>query len=107
MKMVFAIINQDDTMKVVTGLTKNNYQVTKLSTTGGFLKAGNTTILIGVKDDQVDDVISVISEYSKTRKQVIPSTSELNAGFFPSVPVEVSVGGATVFVIDVDRFEKV
>ena len=107
MKMVFAIINQDDTNKVVTELTKKNYQVTKLSTTGGFLKAGNTTILIGVSEERVDDVIETIGKFSKTRKQVIPGASELNTGFFPSVPVEVSVGGATVFVLDVDRFEKV
>ena len=107
MKMVFAIINQDDTNKVVTEIMKAGFQVTKLATTGGFLKAGNTTILIGVESSKVDDVIGIISKFSKTRKQVIPSTSELSAGFFPSVPVEVSVGGATVFVIDVDRFEKV
>lgn len=107
MKMVFAIINQDDTNKVVNGLMKNKYQVTKLSTTGGFLKGGNTTIMIGVDEEKVDDVIEVISKYSKKRKQIIPSSSELNSGFFPSVPVEVSVGGATIFVLDVDRFEKV
>lgn len=107
MKMVFAIINQDDTNKVVTELMKHKFQVTKLATTGGFLKAGNTTILIGVDDSKVDEVVDVISKCSKTRQQVIPSTSELNAGFFPSMPVEVSVGGATVFILDVDRFEKV
>ncbi|MFI3226451.1 MAG: cyclic-di-AMP receptor [Clostridia bacterium] len=107
MKMVFAIVNQDDTNKVVNELMKKRYQVTKLSTTGGFLKAGNTTILIGVSEEKVDNVIEIIGKFSKTRKQVIPSTSELNAGFFPSVPVEVSVGGATIFVMDVDRFEKV
>ncbi len=107
MKMVFAIINQDDTSKVVNELTKNRYQVTKLSTSGGFLKAGNTTILIGIDDEKVENVIEIIGKFSKTRKQIIPSTSELNAGFFPSVPVEVSVGGATIFVMDVDRFEKV
>ncbi|MFI3115775.1 MAG: cyclic-di-AMP receptor [Clostridia bacterium] len=107
MKMVFAIVNQDDSNKVVNELMKKRYQVTKLSTTGGFLKAGNTTILIGVDESKVDDVISIIGHHCKTRKQVIPSTSELNSGFFPSVPVEVSVGGATIFVMDVDRFEKV
>ena len=107
MKMVFAIINQDDTNKVVTGLMKSSYQVTKLSTTGGFLKAGNTTILVGVNAGKVEEVIEIIGKFSKTRKQIIPSTSELNSGFFQSVPVEVSIGGATIFVIDVDRFEKI
>lgn len=107
MKMVFAIVNQDDTNRVVTELMKKRFQVTKLATTGGFLKAGNTTILIGVEESKVDEVISIISKFSKTRQQIIPSTSELNAGFFPSVPVEVSVGGATIFILDVDRFEKV
>lgn len=107
MKMVFAIVNHEDTAKVTNALMKNGYQATKLSTSGGFLKASNTTILIGVSEEKVQDVINIIGEHSKSRKQIIPSLSELNAGFIPSAPVEVSVGGATIFVIDVDRFEKV
>ncbi|NLG52433.1 MAG: transcriptional regulator [Clostridiales bacterium] len=107
MKLVMAIINAEDAQTVISHLTKESFSVTKLATTGGFLKTGNTTIIVGVEADTVDKVISIINEHSHSRKQMIPSTSELGMGFFPSVPVEISVGGATVFVMDVERFEKI
>lgn len=107
MKLIVAIINADDSHTVITQLTQKKYSVTRLATTGGFLKTGNTTIIVGVGADKVDDVLAIINEHSHSRKQVIPSTSELGMGFFPSVPVEISVGGATVFVMDVERFEKI
>lgn len=107
MKLVIAIINHDDAHVVVHNLTKEGYLVTKLSTTGGFLMVGNMTVLIGVPDEKVNHVIKIIDKYSKSRKQIMPSMSEIGGGIFPTVPVEVTVGGATIFVVDVERFEKV
>ena len=107
MRMIIAILNADDASTVVQNLMKNGFSVTKLSTTGGFLRAGNVTVLIGVDNSKVQDVIDIISTYSKSRKQLIPTTSEAGINFYPSMPVEVTVGGATIFVLDVERFEKV
>jgi uncharacterized protein YaaQ len=107
MKMIIAILNADDASTVVQNLMKNGFSVTKLSTTGGFLRAGNVTVLIGVDNSKVQDVIDIISTYSKSRKQLIPTTSEAGINFYPSMPVEVTVGGATIFVLDVESFEKV
>ena len=107
MKMITAIVNKEDAKSVTRALIKEGFSITRLSTTGGFLKAGNVTILIGVDAEKVQDVIDIISKYSKSRKQIIPTSSELGMGFYPSMPVEVVVGGATIFVLDVDRFEKV
>ena len=107
MKMVIAIMNSDDSSIVIQNLMKHNFSVTKLSSTGGFLRSGNVTILIGVDDSKVQEVIDVVSKFSKSRKQLIPSSFEAGACFDPSMPIEVTVGGATIFVVDVDRFEKV
>lgn len=107
MKLVMAIINADDAHTVISELTQGGFSVTRLATTGGFLKTGNTTIIVGVEEEKVDTVLGLITEHSHSRKQMIPSTSELGMGFFPSVPVEIAVGGATVFVMDVERFEKI
>ena len=107
MKMVMAIINADDAQSVISNLTKAGFSITKLATTGGFLKTGNTTILVGVEDDKLDDVLAIINKYSHSRKQLVPATSEFGIGMIPAVPVEVSVGGATIFVMDVARFEKI
>lgn len=106
MKLIFAIVNNDDSSIVASQLTAGGFSVTKLATTGGFLKAGNTTFIVGTDDDKVDSVISIIEEHSRKRTQVMPATASLTPGLFPSVPVEVSVGGATIFVLNVDRFEK-
>ena len=106
MKLIMAIVSGDDSNAVANALTKAKYFVTKLATTGGFLMSGNTTFLIGVNDDQVEDVISIISKHSKKRKQVIQNNN-IEVGMFSAFPVEVNVGGATVFVLNVERFDKV
>ena len=108
MKMILAIINKDDANSVISNLTKQAFSVTKLATTGGFLMSGNTTIITGVPDEKVDQVIEVISKYSRSRKQAMPSSTDMGGmGFYPTMPVEITVGGATIFVMPIDRFEKV
>jgi uncharacterized protein YaaQ len=106
-KLVLAIINYDDASAVTHGLTRGGFSSTRLSTTGGFLMAGNVTILVGVDEEKVQTVIDIIRERSHNRKQMIPTTSEMSYGYFPSTPVEVTVGGATIFVVDIERFERV
>lgn len=106
MKLVLAIVSSDDSSMVNSSLTQAGFQATKLATTGGFLKAGNTTFLIGTDDDKVEQVISLIRAQSSRRTQMMPGSTNLDGGMYASYPIEVAVGGATVFVLDVDRFEK-
>ena len=105
MKLIFAIVNGDDATTVSTEATRAGYIVTKLSTKGGFLRVGNTTFLIGVEDEKVEDVISIIRDYSSKRVQTVPDLSAF-PGDTLAMPMEVTVGGATIFVTDIDRFEK-
>lgn len=106
MKLVIAIVNHDDANTVIQSLTKKGFSSTKLATTGGFLMAGNATILTGVEDEKVQEVIDIIREHSHSRKQLIPASYPMgiHGGYCPAM--EVSVGGATVFVVDVERFER-
>lgn len=106
MKLVFAIVSNDDSGMVSAALTKDGFSVTKLATTGGFLKAGNTTFIVGTDDDKVDQVIGIISKQSRRHTQMVPSTTTMDVGMYSSSPVEVTVGGSTVFVLNVERFEK-
>lgn len=106
-KLVFAIINYDDANAVTHALTRRGFSSTRLATTGGFLMAGNVTVLVGVDEEKVQTVISIIREQSHSRRQMIPTTSEMSYGYYPSTPVEVTVGGATIFVVDVERFERI
>ena len=106
MKLIMAIVSGDDSSKVARALTKGNFSVTKLATTGGFLMSGNTTFIIGTDDDRVQDVLDIIGKNSKTRKQMVPTSASYGVGMFSSMPIEVQVGGATVFVMDVEQFIK-
>ena len=56
MKLILAVIPNDDSTIATSALTKAGYFVTKLSTTGGFLMVGNTTLLIGTEDEKIDEI---------------------------------------------------
>lgn len=107
MKLVMAIVNSDDSSNVSVALTKDGFSVTKLATTGGFLKSGNTTFLVGTDDDKIDRVVEIIAKQSRRRTQLVPNTASMDMGMYTSYPVEVTVGGSTIFVLNVERFEKV
>jgi len=109
MKLVIAIVQDDDASELVEELMKNKIGVTKLASTGGFLKSGNTTLLIGIEKEKVDDVIKIIEDLCKSRKTITTAASPTTwiAGSYMSYPIEVNVGGATIFVVDVDKFEKI
>ena len=106
MKLIIAIVNSDDSTSVQASLTKEGYFVTKLSTTGGFLRSGNTTLIIGTEDEKVAKAIDLIKEESKKRTEIIPATASFDISRYASYPVEVQVGGATIFVVDVEQFIK-
>ena len=106
MKLIIAIISGDDGSRVSRALTKSNFSVTKLATTGGFLMAGNITFLVGTEDDKVPEVLDILRKNSRTRKQMVPTSASYGVGMFSSMPIEVQVGGATVFVLDVEQFVK-
>lgn len=107
MKLIIAIINNDDALYVQEALNENGYYVTKLSSTGGFLKKGNTTILIGTEKEKVDKAIEIINKHARKRVVKSPTLPPSEMGeFYNPIMVDVLVGGATIFVVDVERFEK-
>ena len=108
MKLIVAIVQDEDASKLISNLMNEGYSVTKLATTGGFLRAGNTTLLIGVDDEKFDGCLKIIENICKSRKQIATSSVTMGSttGMYAPYPVEVTVGGATVFVLSVDQFVK-
>lgn len=107
MKLIIAIVNNEDSAVVAAALTKENFTVTKLSTTGGFLMVGNTTFLIGTEDERVPLAKKIISKHSMTRTHAVSTTESLGRGLADgALAKDVTVGGATVFVLSVDETEK-
>jgi uncharacterized protein YaaQ len=107
MKMITVIIHDEDSKELLKKLNEKEFGVTKLASTGGFLHSGNTTLLIGVLKEQVDEVLEMIKETCRKRKQLTTTAPVgANTSNFVVMPLEVTVGGATVFITDVDRYEK-
>jgi len=109
MKLVMAIINDDDAFHIMDQLSAKGFSATKLASTGGFLRAGNTTLICGVEEDRIPELMEIIEKKCKSRKQ-ITSVNAMNVNAnesFAPYPVEVTMGGATIFVLDVAEFKKI
>ena len=107
MKLVLAIVNNDDSVVAASALTGAGFFVTRLSTTGGFLMVGNTTLLIGTEDESVSEVMEILNQHCVTRTQKSAPTASFGQGLnHGSLPKEVKVGGATVFVLHVEEVKK-
>jgi uncharacterized protein YaaQ len=109
MKLIIAIVQDEDASRLISNLMNEGYGVTKLATTGGFLRSGNTTLLLGVDDTKFAGAMSVIEKVCKSRKQIATSPSPMSGstGVYAPYPIEVMVGGATIFVLNVEQFTKI
>lgn len=108
MKLILAIVQDADASRLQEALSEQGYQSTKLASTGGFLREGNTTVLIGIDDHKVPQVKEIIHATCRERNKVVTAGSPIHAleGVFASQPMEVPVGGAIVFVIATEEFVR-
>jgi uncharacterized protein YaaQ len=108
MKLVIAVVHSDDAGTLVDALTEKEYRVTRLQSQGGFLKQSNASVMVGVDDAKVDEVLGIIKETCHARTQYInPTPPIMEPGeFYMPYPVEVQLGGATVFVLPVERLQR-
>ncbi len=109
MKLIVAIVHARDKQKVCDSLLTAGHKFTEIATTGGFMRDGNVTLLIGAKKEQVDDVIDVIRNCCPAREQYVaqPPIDIMGAAGGMMSPIKVSVGGAIIFVVNVEKFERV
>ncbi len=106
-KLIVVITSNDEADALIKKLVERGYPATKVSSTGGFLRRGNATIFSGVEAGDLDNVISIIRSECKARTEYIPAqTLPFPESIHPAEPVQVRVGGAIVFVLPVERFEK-
>jgi uncharacterized protein YaaQ len=108
MKLVIAVIHNRDKGRVVDALLESQFKFTQVASTGGFLREGNTTLLIGVEDSQLESLLRLLESNCRTREQYVnpmPPDAAPIGSFLPT-PIAVEVGGAVVFVLPVERFER-
>lgn len=109
MRLVVAIVQAKDADRVLRGLSERGFQTTQINSAGGFLRESNVTLLVGVQEGHVADVMRIVRQACQDRTRLVNPLMPLvePTEFFVPNPVEVQVGGATVFVIGVERYERV
>lgn len=95
LKLIIAIVHDEDSGRIIDEFNDNNLKITKMCSTGGFMKSGNSTLLSGIQDDEVDKAVSIIENNTRKREDVIDIHS-----------YKVSTGRATIFIADIERCEK-
>ncbi len=108
MKLFVVIVQQQDADGLAKSMLAADFRFTRIDTAGGFLQQGNVTFLIGVDDEKTGELLALIKRGATTRVQMvspIPAMMEPGELAVP-YPVEVQVGGATMFGFDVERFER-
>ena len=107
-KLVLAIVQDEDANALSESLLAERFGLTRINTAGGFLREGNVSFLLGVEEEKLGQLLSIIRRNCVTRTQYVnPLPPIMEPGeFYMPYPVEVQVGGATVFVFDVERFEQ-
>jgi len=107
MKLLFAIVQNDDQRTLVGALVEASISVTRIATTGGFLRGGNTTLMIGVEEERMDEALAIIKKHSSRRHTItVPASGIPHNIDSVAMPMSVTVGGATVFVLDVAQAYK-
>lgn len=101
MRLVIAVVQRQDASDLVAALTERNYRVTRISSEGGFLREGNVTLMIATETEAIEPLMRLIREHCYTRTRYVsplPPVAE-SGEFYPPSPIEVQIGGATVFVL--------
>src|SRR5690625_2785543 len=108
MKLLITVIQDKNSNRLMNTLNYENFQTTKLATKGGFLKDGNTTLMIGCQDEHIEEALKIIKENCSQREQMVAPISPMggNADSYIPKPVKVEVGGATVFVLPIESFYR-
>jgi uncharacterized protein YaaQ len=109
MKLILAVVQGKDADGLLAALLEHQFRVTQINSAGGFLREGNATFMIGVEDDVAEDVLRVVKQNCYTRTQYVnPLLPIIEPGDFSMAsPVEVQVGGAAVFIVNVSRYERI
>ena len=110
-KLILAVVQEDDYDATVSELNQNGFFVTMLSSTGGFWKKMNITIMLGVEEARLNDALDILKRCAGKRKQTVYSSVAMPAAgqyaaAMPSIPMNMEFGGVTLFVLDLERLEK-
>jgi uncharacterized protein YaaQ len=107
MKFVIAIVQDYDSDRLLRAVTTAGFRATRIASTGGFLRMGNTTVLMGVDGTRIRECLSIIEQACRSRVEAqVDAASPEYVEWFPAGIHEVTVGGAVVFIVPVERYVR-
>lgn len=108
MKLVIFVVDSADATPLTDALVTAGFFVTRLGSSGGFLRRNSNTLMTGVEDAQVEDVLEIAARLTHARTEFLPvrTLPFLGELDLASEPVQVRRGGAVAWVLPVDRFER-
>jgi uncharacterized protein YaaQ len=109
MKLIFAVVQDEDADGLVDAIVNAGYRVTRIGTTGSFLRMGNTSLMMGVEDNEVSRILSIVRRTCRRRSQMaVPYSPALEPGLlYMPENFEVEVGGAVLLIHNVEHFERI
>ena len=105
-KLILAVLQGDDYEATVKALNKEGFMATLLSSTGGFMKKRSTTVMIGVEEEKLQQVLDILRSCTKKRTETVYQNLSMSPAGMPPVPMMKTVGGAAVFVMNLEQIEK-
>jgi len=108
MKLIIAVVQDQDVQAATSALIAAGFRSTRLASSGGFLRSGSTTLFVGVEDEQVEDACNILKSVCQSRTKMVTPMAPIPGAVEPFIPypVEVVVGGAIIFVVNIERFER-
>jgi uncharacterized protein YaaQ len=107
-KLLVIVVSPNDGDRLMQQLVRDGVPATRIGSSGGFLSRGSSTILSGVPAVQVESVLDLIRRICPVRSELAPvQTLPLVGTAASGPPIEVRTGGAIVFVLDIERFERI
>ena len=107
MQLILAIVQDEDAGPVIEALTSAGFRATRINTVGGFLRKGNATVVVGVEKFRLHRALLIVRDNCETRTEYFVPTAPGEVGEpYPLDPIQVQVGGATIFVLPCERFER-
>lgn len=106
MKLIIAIAHDRDKNRVTDSLVRNGLSFTKIGSTGGFLREGNVTLLVGVEDEKAEEALDILRTACGSSEKFVNAALPGGMSVVPPQPIRVAAGGVVAFVVSVDSFER-
>lgn len=107
-RLAILIVSGRQAMDLMQQLTENGFYFTQIDSSGGMIQEPSLSLLIGLNDSRLETLLRLVRKYCKPQKQYVPTQIHIQPGFTTALPmIEARVGGALIYILEVERFEQI